>query len=57
MERTIRLCCSAVFRIAAVLGIVRTEIAGLALAIGCIGGIPLLILAYKKIFNKYRVRK
>ena len=51
------LCYSSVFWIAAVLGIFRTEIAGPALAIGCIGGIPLLILAYKKIFDKYRVRK
>ena len=57
MERTIRLCCSAVFRIAAVLGTVRTEIAGPALAIGCIGGIPLLILADRKILNQNRVRK
>ena len=44
---------SSVFWISAILGIFRTDAAGIVLAAGCIGGIPVLIIAYKKIYAKY----
>lgn len=49
------LCYSAVFWVAAILGIVRAELAGVVLAVGCVGGIPLLIVAYQRIYKKYKV--
>lgn len=48
------LCYSAVFWIAAILGIFRQEIAGAFLGIGCVLGIPALIIAYRKIYGKYK---
>jgi len=51
------LCYSAVFWISAALGIFRTELAGVVLAVGCIGGIPLLIIAYKNIYRKYKAER
>ena len=48
---------SLVFWASAVLGWFRTELAGIVLAVGCLGGIPLLIIAYKKIYAKYRVKR
>jgi hypothetical protein len=35
-------------------GIFRPELAGFVMAAGCLSGIPVLIVAYKKIYNKYR---
>ena len=49
------ICYSAVFWISAILGIFRQETAGVVLAVGCLLGIPALILAYRKIYNKYKV--
>jgi hypothetical protein len=48
------LCYSAVFWIAAILGIFRQELAGVFLAVGCLAGIPVLVIAYRKIYTKYR---
>ena len=48
------LCYSGVFWISAILGIFRPELAGFVMAAGCLSGIPVLIVAYKKIYNKYR---
>lgn len=48
------LCYSAVFWIAAILGIFRQELAGVFLAVGCLAGIPVLVIAYRKIFEKYK---
>ncbi len=48
------LCYSAVFWIAAILGIFRQELAGVFLAVGCLAGIPVLVIAYRKIYAKYR---
>ncbi|MBQ1553164.1 MAG: hypothetical protein II135_04595 [Clostridia bacterium] len=45
---------SAVFWISAVLGIFKMDLAGAFLAIGCLGGIPVLIVVYRKIYDKYR---
>lgn len=50
------LCYSAVFWIAAILGIFRQELAGVFLAVGCLAGIPVLVIAYRKIFEKYKAR-
>ena len=48
------ICYSAVFWISAILGIFRQETAGVVLAVGCLLGIPALIIAYRKIYNKYK---
>ena len=48
------LCYSAVFWIAAILWIFRQELAGVFLAVGCLAGIPVLVIAYRKIYAKYR---
>lgn len=48
------LCYSSVFWISTVLGIFHMGIAGAVMAVGCLGGIPILIIAYKKIYAKYR---
>ncbi|MDO5132830.1 MAG: hypothetical protein Q4D81_07595 [Eubacteriales bacterium] len=48
------ICYSAVFWISAFLGIFRIDTAGLVLAVGCLAGIPVLIIAYGRIYKKYR---
>lgn len=45
---------SLVFWISTVLGIFSLDISGAVLAIGCLGGLPILIFTYKKIYNKYK---
>ena len=45
---------SSVFWISAVFGLFRMEAAGIFMAIGCLGGIPCLIIAYQKIYKKYK---
>ena len=45
---------SGVFWISTLLGFFKPEIAGPVLAVGCIGGIPVLVVAYKKIYDKYK---
>ena len=45
---------SAVFWLGAVLGILNLEAAGIVVAVGTIAGIPLLYLAYRKIYSKYK---
>ncbi|MCR5041585.1 MAG: hypothetical protein K6C36_05715 [Clostridia bacterium] len=48
---------SAVFWISSVLGLFNVGTAGAVLAAGCLGGIPVLIVVYQRIYKKYRVRK
>lgn len=45
---------SLIFWVSAFIGFLNPEAAGVTLAVGCIGGIPLLIIAYKLIYQKYR---
>ena len=45
---------SGVFWISAVLGIFELDAAGAVLAAGCIGGIPVLVMVYKRIYDKYK---
>ena len=45
---------SGVFWVSAVLGFYKIEIAGAVLAAGCLGGIPALCFAYKRIYEKYK---
>ena len=45
---------SGVFWASAVLGTFETQAAGIVLVVGCVAGLPALIVAYKKIYNKYR---
>lgn len=47
---------SLIFWAASVLGIFKISVAGLVVGIGSIAGIPFLIIAYKKILRKYRVK-
>ncbi len=51
------LCYSAVFWVSAFLGILNLSIAGPVLAAGCLGGIPVLVIAYSKICKKYKITK
>lgn len=44
---------SSVFWVSTVLGVFQLDIAGVVLAVGCLGGIPVLVVAYKKIYKKY----
>ena len=48
------ICFSLIYWVAAVLGIFRVESAGVVIGVGTLVGIVLLIVAYKKIYNKYR---
>ena len=45
---------SSVFWLGAILGAFDIDIAGLLLAVGCLGGIPILAIVYRKIYDKYR---
>ena len=44
---------SLVFWVGAILGVFQIDIAGIVVAVGCLGGIPVLVLVYTKIYNKY----
>ena len=50
------ICYSAVFWISTVMGIWNVSTAGIVLAVGCLGGIPLLVIAYNRIYRKYKRR-
>ncbi len=47
-------CYSAVFWVSTVVGVFRITAAGVLLAVGSLGGIPVLIIVYGKIYRKYR---
>ncbi len=51
------LCYSAVFWISTVVGVFRMGAAGIVLAVGCLAGIPALIVAYRRIYSKYKVQE
>ncbi len=42
------------FWAAIVLGLFNAGAAGLVMAIWCLGGIPVLVIAYKRIYKKYK---
>lgn len=48
------ICYSAVFWGSTVLGIFQMGTAGIVLTVGCLAGIPVLIIAYRRIYEKYR---
>ena len=48
------ICYSAVFWGSTVLGIFQMDTAGIVLTVGCLAGIPVLIIAYRRIYEKYR---
>ena len=48
------ICYSAVFWISTIMGIWSASIAGIVLAVGCLGGLPLLVIAYNRIYRKYK---
>ena len=48
------ICYSAVFWISTIMGIQSVSIAGIVLAAGCLGGLPLLVIAYNRIYRKYK---
>ena len=48
------ICFSLIYWGAAVLGIFNVEAVGVLIGVGTLVGIVLLIVAYKKIYNKYR---
>ena len=50
------ICYSLVFWISSVMGIINTTAAGTFLAIGCVGGIPVLVIVYGKIYKKYKTK-
>ena len=45
---------SRVFWVSAFMGLKDILAAGIVLAVGCLGGIPLLALAYTRIYRKYK---
>ncbi len=45
---------SAVFWVSLVLGIFKVSVAGFVLAVGVLGGLPLLVIAYSRIYKKYK---
>ena len=45
---------SGIFWISAVLGIFRQKTAGVIMAAGVLAGIPVLIIAYSRIYKKYK---
>lgn len=47
-------CYALVFWVSVILGIFNVSAAGVVLAAGCLGGIPLLAFAYSRIYRKYR---
>ena len=48
------ICYSVVFWISTVMGIWNVSTAGIVLAAGCLGGIPLLVIAYNRIYKKWK---
>ena len=48
------ICFSLIYWVAAVLGIFKIDAAGIVIGVGTLVGIVLLIVSYKKIYNKYR---
>ena len=48
------ICYSAVFWISTIMGIWSVSTAGIVLAVGCLGGLPLLVIAYNRIYRKYK---
>ena len=48
------ICYSAVFWISTIMGIGSVSTAGIVLAVGCLGGLPLLVTAYNRIYRKYK---
>ena len=51
------ICYSALFWISTIMGVFQMAAAGIVLSVGCLGGIPILIFTYGKIYSKYRVSK
>lgn len=47
------ICYSTLFWIGAVMGLFQMDAAGVVLALGSLGGIPILVFVYKIIFRKY----
>ena len=45
---------SLVFWLCAVIGFFNPGVAGPVLGVGCVGGIPLLVLVYTRIYKKYK---
>ena len=48
---------SGVFWTATVLGLFRLDAAGIVVGAGTLGAIPILILVYGRIYNKYKVKR
>ena len=48
------ICYSLVFWISMILGFLNISAAGIVLGAGCLGGIPILVIAYHKIYKKYK---
>ena len=48
------ICYSAVFWISTIMGIWSVSTAGIVLAVGCLGGLPLLVIAYNRIYRQYK---
>ena len=45
---------SLVFWVSAFMGLKDISAAGIVLAVGCLGGIPLLAISYNRIYRKYK---
>ena len=45
---------SLVFWVSTIMGFWKISAAGIVLAVGCLGGIPLLVITYNRIYRKYK---
>ena len=50
------ICYSTVFWISTIMGIWNVSAAGIVLMAGCLGALPLLVIAYNRIYRKYKRR-
>ena len=45
---------SLVFWVSTIMGFWKISAAGIVLTVGCLGGIPLLVITYNRIYRKYK---
>jgi hypothetical protein len=46
---------SLVFWIGSILGLFQIDIAGIVVTVGCLAGIPVLVMVYREVYAKYRL--
>ena len=49
------ICYSLVFWLSTIMGLFKIAAAGIVLIVGCLAGTPILVIAYGRIYKKYKV--